>query len=42
MANLMSTEMLFRVHRNEVYLALYILILYTHDMWFELENMLVS
>ena len=41
MANLMSTEMLFRVYRREVHLAFYFSH-YTHDKWFGLENMLVS
>ena len=40
MANLMSTEMLFRVQKSSV-LTLLHFILYFHDMWFGQENMLI-
>ena len=34
--------MLFQAYHMEVYLALLLFKLYTHDRWFELENILVS
>ena len=42
MASVVSGGMSYRVFLKEVCLALLLFILYTHDMWFGLENKLVA
>ena len=42
MANPMSTKMIFQVQSQGSILDPLLFILYTHNMWFRLENMLVS
>ena len=37
----MSTEILYQVYHREVYLVPFLFILYTNDICFGLENMLV-